>query len=152
MKLSQLEVDTEKENRGDWVESPEFPGLHAKVRALRNTDFQRAQQVADRKLKRKYGNQPIPPEEETKKLARLVVDHVLLDISGLEDEDGSQIELTREFAFEIMTDPKYRKLADFIVWASSVVGENINDEMEDDMGNSAAASSGKQAGDSTRKR
>jgi len=136
MKISEIEVDTKAENEGEWVESPRYPGVWAKVRSIHNPDFRRNQQIEATKTRRKYGSQPVPPEVQDRVFARLVVDHVLLDLQGLEDSSGKEIKLSRDFGIEIMSDPKYRRLADFISWAAEYVGENHSEELEETAGNS----------------
>lgn len=149
MKLSSVEIDVDKESQGDWIESPEFPGVWAKVRSIRNPDFRRAYQQEMRKARRRYGNQPIPIEVEDRIMARLMVDHVIIDVTGLEDDQDKPIQYDRQTGLEWLGDPKYRPIADFLSWAASTVGESLDEEMEDDAKNSKPASGGKRSGADT---
>lgn len=135
MKINKVKVDVDRENAGDWVQSPQFPELWVKVRSIHNTDFRRSFQEEKRKVHRKYGKQPVPVDVEDKVMGRAVVDHVLLDIKGLEDENDAPIEYDREFGLQVMTDPAYRNLSDLVVWAANIVGEQINDEIDEDVKN-----------------
>jgi len=135
MKITDVKVDVDKENAGDWVQSPQFPELWVKVRSIHNADFRRAMQEETRKTRRKYGKQPVPVDVEEKVMGRAIVDHILLDIQGLEDENDDPIEYDREFGLKIMTDPAYRNLSDLVVWAANIVGEQMSDEIEEDVKN-----------------
>jgi len=142
MQLNQIAVDVEREEKGDWVEVPDLPGVSLKVRSLYNKDYQHAQQVAARKMARRYGKQPIPPDVQTKTYARLLSDHVLLDWSGITDENGDAVSYSVEFGRDVLADPQYRRLADAVAWAAGVVGEQDVEDLEDDAKNSEAPSAG----------
>jgi len=149
MKLNEITVDTERENKGDWVESPRWPGVWVHVRSLHNPDYRRALQLQVQKLRRKYGNEVTPPDVQDKMMAELFVEHIINDLKGIEDDDGKTLEYTKEFGRKVMSEPQYRPLADFISWASTMVGDEHVDQMEEDAGNSKGGSGGKRAGGST---
>lgn len=135
MKIKDAIVDIEKENIGDWVQSPRYPDVWAKVRGINNVDFRRAMSESTQKARRMYGRQPIPTDVEERIVAKAVVKHILLDIKGLEDDSGEPIKYSPDFGMKIMTDPEFRNLADFVVWAANTIGEQIEDEIEDDIKN-----------------
>lgn len=142
MKLEDIAVDLEREEKGDWIDIPDLPGVSLKVRSLFNKDYQNAQQLAARKLARRYGKQPIPPNIQTRAYARLLAENVLLDWAGITDEDGNDVDYTPEFGRDVLSDPKYRKIADAVTWAASIVGEQDSEDLEEDGKNSEAPSAG----------
>lgn len=135
MKIKDVTVDIDKENVGDWVQSPRYPDVWAKVRGINNVDFRRSLSESTQKSKRMYGRQPVPSDVEEKIVAKAVVKHILLDIRGLEDDDGEPIKYDPDFGMQIMTKPEFRNLADFVVWAANTIGEQLDEEMEDDLKN-----------------
>lgn len=149
MKLNELKVDAERESNGDWVESPTWPGVRVHVRSIHNPDYRRALQLQVQKIRRKYGNEPTPPEVQDKMMADLFVEHIINDIQGLEDDNDKPIQYDKDFGRKVMSDPEYRRLADFVSWAAGVVGEDETEELEADVGNSKSGSGGKRTGGST---
>lgn len=145
MKLNEIAVDTEKEAQGDWIESPRWPGVWAHVRSIHHPDYRRAVQAQLQKLRRKYGQEPIPPEVNDRINAKLFVDYILNDLKGIEDDDGAEIAYDKDFGLKIMQEPAYRPLADFVSWAATVVGEDVSEQAETDAKNSQGGSSGKQS-------
>lgn len=143
MKLSEIAVDLDKEREGEWVPIPSLRGVELKVRGIRNNDYRQALQQSLRKLQRKYGDQPIPVQVQDKMQARLLARHVLVDWSGITDDDtGKVVKYTPDLGEEVLADPQYRKLADAVSWAASTVGDQDEEDLEEDSGNSGAPSAG----------
>ncbi|MGB0890471.1 MAG: hypothetical protein ACPGWS_09325, partial [Solirubrobacterales bacterium] len=149
MKLTDLEADVRAEDEGRWLESPEFPGLWALVRSMHNPDFERAQTAMQQRFAKAYGRKPVPSKVQKEGFARLMVDHAILGLKGLEDDAGKQFAYTKEFGFALMTERKYRKIAEFFDWAVARVGDKDVEQRESDEGNSEPSPSGRQAGAKT---
>lgn len=153
MKIDEILVDVDSEDAGTWVEFPEVPGVWAKVRSGHNIEYQKALDSERVKLKKKYGDFDLAPFEVKQKImARLMVNHLLVDLRGLEDESDQEIPYTKDFADKLINDRRYRRIRDFVTWAASVAGNAESEQLEDDAKNSETVSSGKQAGDDTKKR
>jgi len=142
MKLTDIAVDLEREEQGDWVEIPDLPGVSLKVRSLYNKDFQQAHQLMARKLNRRYGNRPVPLDVQTQSYARILAENVLIDWSGISDENEQAVEYSAELGREVLAEPQYRKLADAVTWAAGFVGDQEIEELEESGKNSEAPSAG----------
>lgn len=146
MKITDLTADLETENEGDWVTWPKYQTVSAKVRSVHNPDYERARAQSMQDLQRFYSGGDVPTDASRVATGKLFIDHILLDIRGLTDDDGNELKLTPELARSIMLDRKYRPIADFVVWAANRVGNRELQQLQADMGNSSNASDGTKAG------
>lgn len=138
MKLDDVKANVKAENEGDWVNSPNWPDVWCKVRSIRNPDYRRAEQIQRSKWRRKFGDMAVPIEQTDQAVAKMMVDHILLDLSGIDEFP----EYDKQIGMEIFTNPELRPLADFIAWAAQVVGEQ--EDTETDSKNSPRGSASKQ--------
>ena len=112
-KLNSLKSDVDLEEAGIPVTMPD--GWTATLRSTNCDTYRKIQQkqlIANRRF---YARRGSPPAEVIEKQAlELVVKGLLVDWSGLEDDDGNEIECTHENAYTILGDRKYRNLLDDI--------------------------------------
>lgn len=134
MKLDKLAVNAEAEEYGGWVQHPDFPDVWAKVRSPHSITYREAVRQENARLRREYGSTDVPVDVRDHSTAMLTVDHLLLDLRGLEDGDGNEYAYSRAFGEQLMTDRRYRKLADFVSWAAMQVGEQEAEADEADAG------------------
>ena len=137
VKLSSLRADTRRENDGDWVEIPELPGVALKVRGYAYGPFQNAKsQVEAKWARRSGGRDSIPSDETFKANGRLYARYLLLDWRGF--DEPYEVEL----AEQILIDPGYRELHDYIRYATNKVSQVDAEFVEGASGNSDRSSDG----------
>lgn len=137
MKLTDLAVDTDRAENGAWVgDIPEVQGLRLKVRSSSNADWRRllAKLTEAVPRKKRLGGR-IDPEEQDKIISSCLMNTCLLDWEGLQNDDGTDIPYSKEMAKKLLTEPQYRRFRDSVVWAASIVGENIESVQEEVAGN-----------------
>ena len=103
--LRGLRVDTSREAKGDWIASPDIPGVEFKVSSLHLPAFQVALQQAEQRLARQAKGGPVSPADRTPEVGKLLHKHILHDWRGF-DEPYSP-----ETAYSMMSDYEGR---DFI--------------------------------------
>lgn len=137
MKLTDLAVDTDRAEKGAWVDDiPEMQGLRLKVRGSSNADWRRlvAKLTEAVPRKKRLGGR-VDPEEQDAIISKCLLNCCLLDWAGLEDDEGKEIPFGKEMAKKLLTDPEYRRFRDSVIWAASIVGESIEVTQEEIAGN-----------------
>jgi hypothetical protein len=149
MKLGELTVDPNRVENGAWVEDiPELQGLRLKVRGNNNADWRRLQaKLLDAVPRKKRMGGRVDPEEQDRIISSCLLSTCLLDWEGLEDGDGKPIPFSKQTAQKLLTEPEYRRFRDGVIWASNVVGDNIESEVEDAAGNLLRLSAGPTSGE-----
>jgi hypothetical protein len=111
-KLSQLAVDTTKSEDGVWIEfGAGFELLIARANnAAFKAELARLVKPYQREIAREGMSSRHATDAHTKAQAKCVV----LNWRGLEDEDGEPIPYSPEKAFEILSDPRYPELKEFV--------------------------------------
>lgn len=124
MKLSKIAINSRAIEAGRWVNIPDLPGVSLKVRGLGNADY--------RKLAAKLGEE-IPRADKVKGISfetrddieiKLLIEAVLIDWRGLENDDGSPLAYSREIAESVLPNPDFKPLRDAVMWAAAVVGDD----------------------------
>ena len=152
MKITALKVNTARAERGDWVSGiPNMGDVELKVRGFSNTDFTAfmAKQVAAIGRDKRVGNRAgaaLQPGVLDELMARGMVEHILVDWTGLTDETDQPLPYSKERAAEYLTNPDYRPFRDAVTYAAGVVEEFEADKVEAVVGNSASASAGTSRG------
>src|SRR5262245_18531618 len=149
MKLSDIALDNERQEKGAWVdEIPELEGLKLLVRGINNVDWRRLQnksiQTTPRK-KRLAGQ--LDADEQDRIPGTCLLNTILLGWDGLETEDGKPIPFDKEMARKLLFEPEYRKFREGVIWAATVVAEYISEDREEILGNLSKLSDGTSAGE-----
>lgn len=144
MKLSDLASDPVATEQGEWVDTiPEMGDLRLKVRGVGNADWRRIQtKLIDAVPRSKRAGARIDPEEIDRITTVCLHQACLLDWQNLSGDDGKPLPYSRDLALELLSKPEYRKFREAVVWAATVVGEQIIVKIGDQKGNSAGASNG----------
>jgi hypothetical protein len=148
VKITALKVNTARAERGDWVSDlPGMGDVKLKVRGFSNTDFTAfmAKQVAGLGRDKRVGNRAngaLQPGVLDELMARGMVEAILIDWSGLTDENDKPLPYSKDMATTFLTNPDYRPLRDAVSYAAGVVEEFEADKVEAVVGNSASASAG----------
>lgn len=152
MKLSSLKINSTRAEQGAWVSDlPQMGDLRLKVRGFSNTDYAAfmAREVAavprDQREKGRSDGALKPKARDTL-LIRGMVEHILIDWSGLTDDNNKPIPYSKERAMEMLLDPDLRPFRDAVAFAAAEVEEVQSDRVEAVVGNSSPASGGKPSG------
>lgn len=125
IKLSSLKVDIAKEQGGDWIDYPEWPGVKFHVKSTMAAEFRAVYNRSIRTLTKKYKGKDIPLSEAQAELGRLYHKHILIGWDGLDTE------FSETAALEVLTDPGYRNVFSAIEWCASQVGQADTEFVED---------------------
>lgn len=140
MKFNSVKVDASKIETGEWISGiPEMADLELKVRGLGNADYRRQQAMLLKVVPRAKRRGGAVDFDETDRItSTLLLDTVLLDWRGLEDDAGAPIPYSKDFARTLLFEPIYRRVRDAVLYAASLVGEAAAAEVEADVKNSQA--------------
>lgn len=152
MKLNDVKVDSNRIEAGAWIdELSECPGLRLRVRGQGNKEWRKLQTKLLDAVPRKKRVNRLDYDEGERITNLLLLNTALLDWDGLQDNDGNAIPYSRDMAEQLLTDPDYRKFRDAVLTASSLVGENTEEDIRDASGNLVALSTGSTSGERNRK-
>jgi hypothetical protein len=139
-KLSQLRTDTAAVNDGEWMLlGLEFDDVEIKIRGQTNA-FIDAQSRRLQRAARAYGGEigRIPIAVLRKHNAELLVEHLLVDVRNLTDDQGRAIGID-EFR-DLLQRPEFGEVVVACYVASRAVGKMREEETEEVRGNSSPAS------------
>jgi hypothetical protein len=149
MKLSDITLDSERQEKGAWVEDiPELEGLKLLVRGINNSDWRRLQARLIETLPRKKrlaGR--IDTDEQDRIQSTCLMNTCLVDWDGLETDDGKPIPYDKDMARKLLFEPEYRKFRDGVVWAANIVAEQTADDQKEILGNLSKRSDGVSVGE-----
>ena len=132
-KLTQFQGDVAREEQGVWVEYA--AGVEFRIARLNNPAYQKCLRKLLKADGRRFRRRR-PTDENAEKLTnRALAQHVLVDWRNLEDEDGSPIPYSVEKALEILSDPQYHDIRDFVVEVATDSDVFAAEEREDAEGN-----------------
>jgi hypothetical protein len=132
MKLSKIAVNSAAIENGRWVDVDHFmPGVRLKVRGFEGADYLRLQAKLTAETPRadrlKGADSPLMRELST----RLLVDAILSDWEGLENEDGTPLAYSKAKATEILANRDLLVFRKAVEWAANVVGDDEIADAED---------------------
>lgn len=136
VKLSSLKADLTREEKGDWIQYPDWPGVEFKVSSLHLPAYTVARDLMYQRLARIYKSKPIPSRVRTTELGKLYQKHILHGWRGLD------VEYTRQVAAEILPDPEYRNIVAAVEWCAAKVSDVDIEFVEAAEKNSERPSSG----------
>jgi hypothetical protein len=153
MKMSELAVDADRQENGAWVDDiPDVQGLRLKVRGSNNADWRRLQaKLMDAVPRKKKIGGRIDPDEQDRVISSCLLNCCLLDWDGLEDDDGKPIPYSKQMAIKLLNEPEYRRFRDSVIWAATVVADNVEVAQQDIAGNLLPLSSGTIGGERKQK-
>lgn len=143
MKLNDVRVDSNRIEAGAWIDDiSECPGLRLRCRGQGNKDWRKLQSKLLDSVPRKKRVNRLDYDESERITNLLLLNTCLLEWDGLFDDDGNALPYSRDLAEKLLTDPDYRKFRDAVLTASTLVGENNEDDVKDASGNLIALSPG----------
>jgi hypothetical protein len=149
MKLSDIALDSERQEKGAWVdEIPELEGLKLLVRGVNNVDWRRLQvKLMEAIPRKKRLSGRIDTDEQDRIQSTCLLNACLLDWDGLEDDDGKPIPYEKDMARKLLFEPEYRKFRDGVVWAAYIVAEQTSQDQKEILGNLSRLSAGTTGGE-----
>jgi hypothetical protein len=113
MKLSAMKIDPALSEQGDWVENiPDLPGIRIKARGTNNSDYRALEAKLVREIPRAERIEGVSPQEQDRIAGRLLLETVVLDVEGLEDDDNKPLAYTRELGAQLLLDPEFGPMQD----------------------------------------
>lgn len=147
MKLSQSKVDPKKVEQGAWVGEkygmpiPDMADLCLQVRGVGNRDFRAmTQRLIDAVPRKQRVGGRLSPSEQDRITAICLRETCLLgwenvDGDGVIGEDGKPVQFDKKVADKLLNEPAYRRFYEAVLWAATIVGEDIETAVEDTAGN-----------------
>lgn len=130
MKLSDMKVDSGRIESGDWVgDLPGLPSLRLKVRGTGNSTYRALQSKLVRAVPAAERIEGLSLAHQESIMTELLLQTVLVDWSGLEDEAG-EIKYSPERARELLLDPELRALRDAVATAGDIVANRRKSDLE----------------------
>lgn len=140
LKLSSIRADLDRELKGDWVDSRQWPGVRFLVCALTKPSYRIKRDTLVQRLARKHKGKPIPADELAPHIGRLYCEEILFGWEGID------IEYSAETALEILTDPSYREIVSEIEYCAGMLSETEAEYVEEQVGKSEKASAHSSSG------
>lgn len=116
MKLFDIAQKQRRIEDGGWVgDIPQLPGVRFKVKGIGNKEW--------RLLRHKLNNETrrSTPENEEAVTTELVLRTLLMDWSGFENPDGTELIYSRERAEQLLSDPDYSIVRDGVMYAATKI-------------------------------
>jgi hypothetical protein len=136
IKLSSLKADLAREEKGDWIEYPDWPGVEFNVSSLHLPAYTIARDLMYQRLARIYKKKPVPREVTTLELGKLFHAHILHGWRGLD------VSYSPDTALETLSNPEYRNVVAAIEWCAAKVSDIDIEFVEEAEKNSARPSAG----------
>jgi hypothetical protein len=119
-----MKIDPALSEQGDWVENiPDLPGIRIKARGSNNSDYRALEAKLVREIPRAERIEGVSPKEQDRIAGQLLLQTVVLDVEGLEEEDGTPIKYTRELGAKLLLDPEFRVFQAGAAYAGAIVAQ-----------------------------
>lgn len=136
MELNDIAIDTDKVEKGDWIDNiPDMGSLRLKVRGTDTADFGKLLRTLMNAVPRKKkmgGN--IDQAELDRINATCLLQTVLIDWDGVVI-NGNPTPYSKEMAKELLTNPKWKRFREAVVYAANLVGQQEQQAKEEELGN-----------------
>jgi hypothetical protein len=143
MKLSSLKTDVARVEQGEWIgDIPEMGDLELKVRGIDNADYRALTSKLVQTIPLKRRRRGISSEDLEQIQNKCLLETVLLDWRGVQDDSGKDVPYSRELAETLLTSPEYRTFRDAVAYASRLVGADEDDAASELEKNSSPSSTG----------
>jgi len=129
VKLLSLKADLAREEKGDWVPFPDWPGVEFNVSSLHLPSFTTARDLLYRRLGKQHKGGTIPPRILTVEMGKLYARHILHGWRGLD------VDYSPEVASEIMSDPEYRNVIAAVEYCAGTMSATDIEFVEDEVKN-----------------
>jgi hypothetical protein len=130
VKLSDIKINATAIEQGEWIGAahgtpiPDMGDLCLKVRGLGNSDYRALMmKLSDAVPRSQRVGGKIGTEASDRIFVECLAQTVLIDWTGVEEDDGSPIQFSREVALKIMLTPELAPFKHAVAWASAQVGD-----------------------------
>ncbi|WP_316172411.1 hypothetical protein [Bradyrhizobium sp. SZCCHNRI2049] len=135
MKLSDIAVNPALIEQGDWVDNlPDMPGIRIKARGMGNADYRKLEAKLIREIPRAQRLEGLAPKDQDRILGRLLLETVVLDVEGLEDDNGPMA-YSRALGEQLLLDPQFQRFRAAAATAAEIVAQRQKAETEADAKN-----------------
>jgi hypothetical protein len=115
VKLASLKSDLEREEAGDWIDYPDWPGVAFNVSSLHKPAYVMARDVLLQRLARQHKGKPVPVTVSSPKIGKLYAEHLLHGWRGLD------VPYSPEVAMETLSDPAFRSIVNAVEYCAQQV-------------------------------
>lgn len=136
IKLASLKANLAREEKGDWVDFPDWPGVAFNVSSLHLPAYKIARELMFKKFARTYKKEPVPEAVAFATLGALYDKHILHGWRGLDEPYSA------DMATKVLTDPEYRNVVAAVEWCAAKISDLDIEFIEDAAKNSEAPSAG----------
>ncbi len=151
-RLNRIKTNTEQGTEGQWIEfcpaQGDEPALELKIARVGNPKYNQRLQELVRPHRRKVRMGFDEDLEEFVKQA--VAECVLVGWRGLQDNSGKEIPYSKEKSVELLTNPEYSDLFDFVMDVGGDAALYREHALEEAAGNSRRSSTGSSTSAKTR--
>lgn len=130
VKLSDIKINAAAIEQGEWIGAahgtpiPDMGDLCLKVRGIGNSDYRALMaKLSDAVPRSQRTGGKLNPEAGERVFVECLAQTVLMDWSGVENDDGSQIPFSADVARKIMSNPDLAPFKFAVAWASNQVGD-----------------------------
>lgn len=130
VKLSDIKINSAAIEQGEWIGAahgtpiPDMGDLCLKVRGIGNSDYRALMaKLVDAVPRSQRTAGKLSPQANDRVVIECLAHTVLMDWTGVEDDDGSQITFSQDVALKIMLNPDMAPFKHAVSWAANQVGE-----------------------------
>lgn len=130
VKLSDIKINAAAIEQGEWIGAPygtpipDMGDLCLKVRGIGNSDYRALMaKLSDAVPRSQRTGGKLNAEASERVFVECLAQTVLMDWSGVEDDDGAQIPFSADVARKIMSNPDLAPFKFAVAWASNQVGD-----------------------------
>jgi len=140
MRISKMRTDPALEKSGAWVV---WNGdARVRVRRLGNYEYRKAIAEALKPHRALIRAGALPEATMEAITTAAIARHVLVGWDGFQDDSDREIEYDFEIAVQLLSDPRYHDLYEFVLAAATRMENFRAEEKEDDLGNLLRSSNG----------
>jgi hypothetical protein len=130
VKISAMKINSAAIEQGEWIGAkydlpiPEMGDLNLKVRGIGNADFRVLQsRLYDATPRAQRPGGKLSAEASEHITVECLVETILVDWSGIEDDQGKAVPFNKDLARKMLSDRDLKPFRDAVMWASAQVGE-----------------------------
>ena len=101
LKLASIKADLAREEAGDWIAYPEWPGVELNVSSLFTPAYQTAKDQLMQRLLKAYKGKPVPPDVMTRESGKIYARHILHGWRGFVGDNDEEFPYTPDRALEL---------------------------------------------------
>lgn len=132
-RLRAIRQDIDRAAEGEWEKFGE--GIEFLIAGTASPAYQEALRQLMRPHVRDVRRGSIEPAVVEEVTIRAAAQTLLLDWRNIEDDDGNDLSYSSDKAYEIMSDPAYREVYEFVMECARDIGRFREEDLEEAQGN-----------------